>query len=88
MVAGIQTVFEGHFTNTADKLREIQLRYELAIPMGHDSGPEHGYPKTMIDYRTGGTPWMILIAPQRRVVYNDYGIDGQKAVEFLQAQTA
>lgn len=87
-IAGIQTVFEGHFTNTVDKLREIQLRYNLQIPMGHDAGPEHGHPQTMIDYRTGGTPWMILIDPERRVVFNDYGIDADRAVEFLRAQTA
>ncbi len=87
-IAGIQTVFEGHYTNTVDKLREIQLRYDLKIPMGHDPGPQHGHPQTMIDYRTGGTPWMILIDPERRVVFNDYGIDADKAVEFLRAQTA
>lgn len=87
-IAGIQTVFEGHFTNTADKLREIQLRYQLPIPMGHDAGAGQGHPKTMMDYRTGGTPWMILIDPERRVVFNDYGIDAHKAVEFLRAQTA
>lgn len=86
-IAGIQTVFEGHYTNTVDKVREIQLRYDLRIPMGHDPGPEHGHPMTMIDYRTGGTPWMILIDPQRRVMYNDYGIDAARAVEFLRRQT-
>ena len=86
--AGIQTVFEGHFVNTADKIREIQLRYNLAMPMGHDPGPDGGHPRTMIDYRTGGTPWMILIDPGRQVVFNDYGIDVDKAIAFLQAQTA
>lgn len=87
-IAGIQTVFEGHYTNTVDKLRKIQLRYDLRIPMGHDPGPERGHPKTMIDYRTGGTPWMILIDPERRVVFNDYGIDAARAVEFLRRETA
>ncbi len=87
-IAGIQTVFEGHYTNTVDKLRDTQLRYDLRIPMGHDPGPEGGHPQTMIDYRTGGTPWMILIDPAGRVVFNDFGIDAPKAVEFLRAQTA
>lgn len=86
-IAGIQTVFEGHYTNSVDKLREIQLRYDLQIPMGHDPGAGQGHPKTMLDYRTGGTPWMILIDPSRRVVFNDFGIDAGKAVEFLRAQT-
>ncbi len=87
-IAGIQTVFEGHYTNTVDKLREMQLRYDLEIPMGHDPGPVNGHPQTMMDYRTGGTPWMILIDPERRVVFNDYGIDAGRAVEFLRPRTA
>jgi thiol-disulfide isomerase/thioredoxin len=87
-IAGIQTVFEGHYSNTADKLREIQLRYDLRIPMGHDPGPDERRAQTMIDYRTGGTPWMILIDPARRVVFNDFGIDADKAIAFLETQTA
>ena len=86
--AAIQTVFEGHFTNTVDKLREIQLRYDLRLPMGHDPGIEGGHPKTMVDYRTGGTPWMVLISPDRQVVFNDFGIDADRAIAFLQNQTA
>ena len=86
--AGIQTVFEGHYTNTVAKVRKIQLQYDLQIPMGHDPGPKQRHPKTMTDYRTGGTPWMILIDPERRVVYNDFGIDVDKAIDFLVTQTA
>ena len=41
----------------------------------------------MRDYRTGWTPWMILINPERQVVYNDYGIDADKAIAFLTSQT-
>ncbi len=85
--AGIQTVFEGHYSNTVDKVREIQLRYDLQMAMGHDPGLEGGQPQTMLDYRTGGTPWMILINPQRQVVFNDFGIDVDKAIAFLIAQT-
>lgn len=81
--AGIQTVFEGHYTNTVDKVREIQLRYDLRIPMGHDPGVDDGHPATMRDYRTGGTPWMILISPQREVVYNNFNINVDKVIEYL-----
>lgn len=81
--AGIQTVFEGHGTNTVDKVREIQLRYDLKVPMGHDPGGEDGYPATMADYRTGGTPWMILINPQREVVYNNFNINVDNAIDYL-----
>ena len=86
--AGIQTVFEGHSVNTVDKVREIQLQYDLRMPMGHDPGARGVSPATMRDYRTGGTPWMILIDPGRRVVFNDYGIDVEKAIAFLRSQPA
>ena len=86
--AGIQTVFEGRYTNTVDKVREIQLRYDLQMSMGHDPGLEGGHPLTMVDYRTGGTPWMILINPERQVVYNDFSIDVDKVIAFLARQTA
>ncbi len=86
--AGIQTVFEGHWINRQSKVRETQLKYDLKLPMGHDPGGENGRSYTMTDYRTGGTPWMILINPERIVIYNDFGIDADKAIAFLKKQTA
>ena len=86
--AGIQTVFEGYRANTVDKVREIQLQYDLQMPMGHDPGSGDERPRTMVDYRTGGTPWMILISPDRRVVFNDYSIQVEEAVAFLKKQTS
>jgi len=86
--AGIQTVFEGFTTNTVYKVRETQLQYDLQIPMGHDPGSPGISPSTMINYRTGGTPWMILINPQHHVVYNEFNINADKTIEFLTSQTA
>jgi thiol-disulfide isomerase/thioredoxin len=86
--AGIQTTFEGHGFNTVDKVRDIQLQYDLKMSMGHDPGKNNGgRPKTMTAYRTGGTPWMILISPDRQVVYNDFGINADSAIDFLQKVT-
>lgn len=88
-IAGIQTVFEGFEVNTVDKLRDIQLQYALHIPMGHDAGDVNGdhYPITMKNYRTGGTPWMILIDPDGTVVFNGFNINSDRAIEFLSKQT-
>lgn len=86
--AGIQTVFEGYSTNTVDKVREIQLQYDLRLPMGHDPGAPGGRPGTMTDYRTGGAPWMVLIDPERRVIFNDYGINADQAIAFLLERTS
>lgn len=87
-IAGIQTTFEGHDVNTGDKVREMQLRYDLPIPMGHDPGrlnPD-GYPNTMRAYRTGGTPWQVLINPVGKVVFDGFHVDPERAIAFLKSR--
>ncbi len=87
-VAAVQTVFEGFSSNTRDAVRELQMRYELPIPMGHDPGTPDGesLPSTMLSYRTGGTPWVIVIEPGGTVAYNNYHIDGDRFIELLKEQ--
>jgi len=88
-ITGIQTVFEGFSTNTQDKVRELQQRYELPIVMGHDPGDpdaRHSSSDTMIKYRTGGTPWLILIDPDGVVAFNDFRVDTAKLIEFMHEQ--
>jgi thiol-disulfide isomerase/thioredoxin len=81
--AVVQTVFEGEAQNTPDKLPEMQNKYDLRIPFGHD--PAQGrYPSVMEDYRTAGTPWFILINPQGEVIFNDFGLDSDKLIASLQ----
>ena len=47
----IQTVFEGHDTNTADAALDSIDRHDLSdIALGHDTGPP---PTVMVDYQTG-----------------------------------
>ena len=82
--AVVQTVFEGAEENTQDKLREMQLRYGLKLPFGHDEGEPH--PSTMIDYRTGGTPWFILIDPGGTVVFSDFHLNADALIEALKGE--
>jgi thiol-disulfide isomerase/thioredoxin len=81
----IQTVFEGQGQNTFDKLRVTQKKYNLAIPFGHDEGTSgtHYIPGTMYHYRTGGTPWFIFIGQNGEVVFNDFHLNTEKAIEYL-----
>ena len=53
--------------------------------MAHDPGDPDGEhrPRTMRDYRTGGTPWIIVVAPNQRVVFNDYHMSAERFIEFL-----
>jgi len=90
VTVAIQTVFEGHDTNTAEKVRETQERYELDIFMGHDPGKinDHGYPNTMMSYRTGGTPWQVLVAPDGTVVFDGFRVDPEKLITYLKQELA
>ena len=89
-IVGIQTVFEGYRSNTQDAVRKLQLRYELPIPMGHDPGnPDtHERPQTMRKYRTGGTPWIIVIDPSQTVVFNDFHIQVDNLINFISQQVS
>lgn len=80
----VQTTFEGHDVNTADKLVEIAKRYELNIPFGQ-SAEDSGTPEIMRKYRTGGTPWVVLIDKQGQVVFNDFQIDVDGAAKAIDA---
>jgi hypothetical protein len=83
---GVQTVFEGYSTNTKEKLRENQLKCELKIPMAHAPGnPEtHEIPLIMRNYRSGGTPWAVIIDPTGKAVYNNFHIDVKPAVQLIE----
>ena len=88
VAVAIQTTFEGHSSNTANKLQVIQKQYDLDIVMGHDAGDanSHENPKTMIDYRSGGTPWAILISPEGKVLFNDFQINPEGAITLLKQE--
>lgn len=58
-------------------------RYDLPIMMGYDAGDSQTgrHPNTMTSYRSGGTPWAILISPDGKVLYNDFGIDAGATID-------
>ena len=77
----VQTVFEGGNANNINKLKKWQKKYKLKIPFGHDEGDGSSY---IVDrYRTGGTPWFIVINEDGKVVYNDYELSPQTAFRVL-----
>ncbi len=86
----VQTVFEGHSTNTLDKLLENQRKYALNIPFGHDVGSEatNSYPDIMYNYRTRGTPWILVIDGSGMVRFSDFHIDPQRGVELIKELTS
>ena len=85
----VQTVFEGFSSNTPEKAEATAERYGLKIPFGH-SGKEGDPSPMMRRYRTGGTPWTILIDKKGVVRFNDFHISpegGESAINQLLAET-
>jgi hypothetical protein len=82
--AVIQTVFEGTEANTADQLVIDQKRYGLRMPFGYETiSPNGQYPTTMVNYRTGGTPWFVVIDPVGTVIDNGFSIDASNLLTVL-----
>lgn len=80
----VQTVFEGHDTNTADAAIDSMARHDLSdIALGHDTGPP---PTIMVDYQTGGTPWTVIIGPgpDRIVLDNGFHLDAENIIELIE----
>ena len=84
-IMAVQTVFEGFAINSKTSLRELQLRYQLPVLMGHDAGDPNGdhFPQTMKNYRTAGTPWIVIIDPRGKVVFNEFHINAEGFIDYL-----
>lgn len=90
-LGAIQTVFEGSDVNTFDRLRENQRRYGLRVPFGHavvDSAAGGAVPAIMEAYRSGGTPWFVVIAPDGRIMYDGFRLDAEGLVQALRPLAA
>ena len=87
--AAIQTVFEGSDVNTFGRLRANQQKYGLHLPFGHAAAasPE-AVTEIMEAYRSGGTPWFVVIAPDNRVVYDGFQVDAESLIRALRPLAA
>ncbi len=78
----VQTTFEGFSTNTADRAWETAREYKLTIPVGH-SGTDDRRSVLMWRYRTGGTPWVVIIDKQGIVRYDAFRITPDRAEKLI-----
>jgi thiol-disulfide isomerase/thioredoxin len=86
----VQTVFEGYSTNTTQRAWDTARQYKLDIPVGHD-GSDGRRSTIMRRYRTGGTPWVIIIDKKGVVRFNDFHVEVRRAhaiIDRLRAQPA
>lgn len=80
----VQTTFEGFGTNTADAAKKTGEKYKLTIPIGH-SGSEGKRSSVMLAYKSGGTPWTIIIDKDGMVRYNDFHITPEQGEKLINA---
>jgi thiol-disulfide isomerase/thioredoxin len=82
----IQTVFEGYHENTYEKILETQRKYKLKIPFGHDAGKDgKSRSNFMQNYQTGGTPWFVFIDQNDKIVFADFHINVEAAIQVLKS---
>ncbi len=78
--AVIHTAFDDDPRNSQDRVREMQIKYDLKIPFGHDPKVGEHYPTFMQDYRTRGTPFFIVLNPENEIVFGDFSLDADKLI--------
>jgi len=83
----IQTTFEGYGTNTAERALQSVADHGLEIPVGHTEGKgeQAGPPGMMRTYRTGGTPWTVIIDRQGVVRFDGFSVEAPRAIELIEA---
>lgn len=87
-MAVVHTAFDDDPRNNQDRIAEMQEKYGLAIPFGHDPKVGESYPTFMTDYRTRGTPFFTIIDPNGEIIFSDFRLDANKVVEVLGQQAA
>jgi thiol-disulfide isomerase/thioredoxin len=83
----VQTVFEGFGRNTFDRVKEIAQRYDLDIPIGH-SGQAGRASELTRRYRSGGTPWTVIIDRNGIVRFNAFKVVPDQAERLMRTLRA
>jgi hypothetical protein len=68
----LQTVFEGFEINGPDEALASVKKHGLSLPVGHDPGLDGHGSDVMRSYRSGGTPWTVLIDQANVVRFNGF----------------
>lgn len=82
-IIAVQTTFEGFGINTFGGVKQMIETYGLKIPVGQ-SGSRNAPSILMRNYRTGGTPWVVIIDKKGIVRFNDFHVSPDKAIPFME----
>jgi len=75
----VQTTFEGEHINTFENAQNTVTKFGLTLPVGQ-SGGTNQRSALMKSYRTGGTPWTIIIDRKGIARFNDFHITPKEAI--------
>lgn len=78
--AVIHTAFDDDPRNSRDRIAEMQTKYDLKVPFGHDPKVGDQYPTFMTDYRTRGTPFFVVINPDGSLAFADFSLDADRLI--------
>ena len=78
----IQTVFEGFMVNSVNAAKDIIKKYSLTMPVGH-SGSSDKRSAFMSNYKSGGTPWTVIIDKNGVVRFNDFHANVDDIINYM-----
>ena len=83
----IQTVLDDFEWNSISRAEAIFDELDIDIPIGQDTGGNQGS-KTAKSYNLPGTPWVVIIGPDRVVRFNRFFVRTQQAIAMIKAAKA
>lgn len=83
----IQTPFEDFSDNTMKKLEPTAEKFDLDIPIGH-LAKTPGFYSVNAAYKTGGTPWWVIVDREGVVEYDGFYLNPEVARENLEKMIA
>lgn len=78
----IQTPFENFASNNELQLKPTAEEFDLSIPFGHLAKTPNLY-SINVAYKTGGTPWWVIIDKEGIVEFNGFTINPEIAIENI-----
>jgi len=84
----LQTVLEGFDVNCPDEALASVTRHGLSVPVGHDPGQDRSSSDVMRPYRSGGTPWIVLIDQNGIIRLNGLQADPGDLIDTIEALLA
>ena len=82
MFLTVQTAFEGHQANTFKRGKQVLEKFKLDLPFGQDGAPGVR-PSIMRDFKTGGTPWTIVIDPEGVIRFSTFHLPAADAIRLI-----